>query len=228
MTAHSGEGDDLAAGLSAEALVKAAAVVACYPVKRSALIPLCHLAQSEAGYLTPAAMQEIAKLVGVSAAEVRGTAGFYDMLHLEPVGRYVIACCTNIACMLAGAYEVLAHAEDTLGVRVGGTTADGLFTLEEAECLAGCDKAVCVQVNHRFFGPIDQDGFTALIGALAEGRLTDTVPPHGVLSRVSRSVGMPAAAGNDGTPSGRPPVDVGMPETRTARPSAARPARTSP
>ena len=186
---HHGEG-----GLSPETLARAEALIGCYPKRRSALIPLCHLAQGEEGYLTPGAMEDIARLVGCSPAEVRGTASFYDMLHTEPVGRYVIAMCTNIACMLGGAYEVLTHAEDRLGIRVGGTTPDGLFTLEEAECLAGCDKAVCVQVNHRFFGPIDTDAFDALVEDLAEGRLSESVPPHGVLNRVSRSVGMPAQA----------------------------------
>ncbi|MGH9299426.1 MAG: NAD(P)H-dependent oxidoreductase subunit E, partial [Acidimicrobiales bacterium] len=124
---------------------------------------------------------------------VRGTASFYDMLHTEPVGRYVVAICTNIACMLAGAYEVLAHAEARLGIRAGQTTADGMFSLEEAECLAGCDQAVCVQVNHRYFGPVDREAFDELTGDLAAGRLDDTVPHHGVLNRVSRSVGLPAA-----------------------------------
>jgi NADH-quinone oxidoreductase subunit E len=179
-------------GLSSENLTKAEAIVACYPERRSALIPLCHLAQSEHGYLTSESMEDIATLVGCSPAEVRGTASFYDMLHIEPVGRYVFAVCTNIACMLAGAYEVLSHAEGRLGIRVGQTTPDSLFTLEEAECLAGCDRAVCVQVNHRFFGPIDPDAFDQLVDDLAGGRLHDTVPPHGVLSRVSRTVGLPA------------------------------------
>jgi NADH-quinone oxidoreductase E subunit len=181
-------------GLSSENLAKAEAIVACYPERRSALIPLCHLAQGEHGYLTAESMLDIAGLVGCSAAEVRGTASFYDMLHTEPVGRYVFAVCTNIACMLAGAYEVLSHAQKRLGIRAGQTTPDGLFTLEEAECLAGCDKAVCVQVNHRFFGPIDESKFDQLVVDLTGGRLDDTVPPHGVLSRVSRSVGLPAKA----------------------------------
>jgi len=143
-------------------------------------------------------MEDIAELVGCTPAEVRGTATFYDMLHTEPVGRFVVTVCTNIACMLAGAYEVLEHAEVSLGVSVGQTTADGEFTLEEAECLAGCDIAPCVQVNHRFFGPIDQDGFDALTEELRSGRLADTVPTHGILSRVERNVGLPAAWGAGG------------------------------
>ena len=174
--------------------VRAEAIVACYPKARSALIPLCHLAQSQDGWLTPEAMEEIADLVDCTPAEVRGTATFYDMLHTEPVGRHVLTVCTNIACMLAGAYEVLHHAEDALGISAGQTTADGEFTLEEAECLAGCDKAPCVQVNHRFFGPLDPEGFDRLADDLRAGRLAETVPTHGVLSRVERNVGLPGLA----------------------------------
>ncbi len=182
------------ARLSPENLAKAGAIVACYPKPRSALIPLCHLAQSQDGWLSPEAMEDIAALVGCTPAEVRGTATFYDMLHTEPVGRHVVSVCTNIACMLQGAFEVLEHAEASLGISVGQTTPDGEFTLEEAECLAGCDLAPCVQVNHRFFGPIDPEGFDWLAEELRSGRLADTVPDHGVLSRVERSVGLPALA----------------------------------
>ncbi len=178
--------------LSAENRLRAEAIVACYPRPRSALIPLCHLAQSQEGWLTCEAMEDIAGLVGCTPAEVRGTATFYDMLHTEPVGRHVFSVCTNNACMLAGAYEVLDHAEASLGISVGQTTDDGEFTLEEAECLAGCDKAPCVQVNHRFFGPLDPEGFDRLADELRSGRLADTVPAHGTLSRVERNVGLPA------------------------------------
>lgn len=180
------------AGLSADNLARAEEIVACYPERRSGLVPLCHLAQSQDGYLTDEAIEDIARVVGCSSAEVRGTASFYDMLHTEPVGRYVVAVCTNIACMLAGAYEVLDHASRRLGIRPGQTTADGMFSLEEAECLAGCDQAVCVQVNHRFFGPLDPSAFDQLIADLSDGELGETVPPHGVLSRVARRVGLPA------------------------------------
>lgn len=178
------------AHLNPDNLAKAKRLVALYPEPRSALIPLCHLAQAQDGYLTAEAMVDIAELVGVSAAEVRGTATFYDMLHTEPVGRYVIACCTNIACLLGGAYELLEHAEQRLGVRVGQTTADGSFTLEEAECLAACDVAPCVQVNHRFFGPLDAESFDQLVKDLSNGSLADEVPQHGVLNRVDRTVGL--------------------------------------
>ena len=134
---------------TAEMAARAAELVSLYPEPRSALVPLCHLAQEQDGWLTPEAMEEIAELVGVTPAEVRGTASFYDMLHTEPVGRYLVSVCTNIACLLGGAEELLEHAERRLGVRAGGTTADGMFTLEDAECLADCDRTPCVTVNHR-------------------------------------------------------------------------------
>jgi NADH-quinone oxidoreductase E subunit len=178
--------------LNADITERAKALVALYPHPRSALIPLCHLAQEQDGWLRPEALVEIAELCGVTAAEVRGTATFYDMLFTEKVGTYVVAVCTNIACMLNGALELLEHAESVLGVRAGGTTADGMFTLHESECLADCDRTVCVQVNHRYVGPQNPESFDALLDDLRGGNLSDTVPPHGTLIRVRRSVGLQA------------------------------------
>jgi NADH-quinone oxidoreductase subunit E len=178
--------------LDAELRQQAEQLVALYPEKRSALIPLCHLAQEQDGWLVPEAVSEIAELCGVTAAEVRGTATFYDMLHVEPVGKYAVAVCTNIACLLGGALELLEHAEATLGVRAGGTTRDGVFTLHEAECLADCDKTPCVQVNHRYVGAQTPASFDALVDDLRAGRLSDTIPNHGTLVRVRRTVGLQA------------------------------------
>jgi len=178
--------------LSADLLERARDLVALYPEPRSALIPLCHLAQEQDGWLRPEAMSEIADLVGVTAAEVRGTATFYDMLHTEPVGTYVVSVCTNIACLLGGAQELLEYAESTLGVRAGGTTTDGVFTLEESECLADCDRTPCVQVNHRYVGGQTPESFDQLVADLRSGSLDETVPHHGTLIRVRRSVGLEA------------------------------------
>ena len=170
-------------------------LVTLYPEPRSALIPLCHLAQEQDGWLRPEAIEEIAELCGVTAAEVRGTATFYDMLYTEPVGTYVVAVCTNIACMLDGALELLEHAEGALGVRAGGTTPDGVFTLHEAECLADCDQTPCVQVNHRYVGAQTPESFDRLLADLRSGALAETVPSHGTLVRVKRSVGLVADRG---------------------------------
>jgi NADH-quinone oxidoreductase subunit E len=167
-------------------------LIALYPHPRSALIPILHVLQEQDGYLTEDGMGHVGELVDLSAAEVRGTATFYDMFHFEPVGRYLIAVCTNIACMLQGAYRLLEHIEDRLGVAPGGTTEDGLFTLEDAECLALCGNAPCVTVNWRFFGDVDPERFDEIAGDLRAGRLDDEVPPHGTLSRATEE--QPAAA----------------------------------
>lgn len=180
--------------LTAENRKRAAELIALYPERRSALIPLCHLAQEQDGWLRPEAIEEIAELCETTPAEVRGTSTFYDMLHTEPVGRYLIAVCSNIACLLGGAMELLEHAESRLGTRVGGTTSDGMFTLEEAECLADCDRTPCVQVNHRFVGGLSPEAFDTLIEELRSGGRQDEIPPHGTLVRVRRDGGLRVSA----------------------------------
>jgi NADH-quinone oxidoreductase subunit E len=175
------------AHLTPDRLVRARELIDLYPEPRSALVPLCHLAQEQDGWLTPEAMEDIAALVDVTPAEVFGTASFYDMLHTEPIGKHLVAVCTNIACLLGGAVELLAHAETSLGVNTGGTTPDGAITLEEAECLADCDQAPCVQVNHRFVGAQTPASFDRLMDDLRSGARDDDIPPHGTLNRVARS-----------------------------------------
>ncbi len=181
--------------LSSDMVARARKVIALYPEPRSALIPLCHLAQEQDGWLTPEAMVDIAALVGVTPGEVLGTASFYDMLHTEPVGRYVVAVCTNIACLLNGASELLEHAEGSLGIGSGGTTADGVITLEEAECLADCDRAPCVQVNHRYVGAQTPESFDQLVADLRSGGRNGDIPPHGTLVRVRRTNGLSMSPG---------------------------------
>lgn len=168
---------------------RAEEIVALYPHPRSATLPLCHLAQEQDGYLTADAMVEIAELTETTPAEVRGTASFYDLFHLEPVGTYVVGVCTNIACLLAGGLELLAHAERSLGVAAGETTAEGTFTLEECECLGDCDVAPCVQVNSRFVRTTTPDAFDSLIERLRSD-VPDEIPRFGLLSRIRRSVGL--------------------------------------
>jgi NADH-quinone oxidoreductase subunit E len=178
--------------LSGDVLERARQTIALYPEPRSALIPLCHMAQEQDGWLTPEAMADIAELVGVTPTEVLGTATFYDMLHTEPVGTHLVAVCTNIACLLNGALELLDHASATLGVNAGGTTADGTITLEEAECLADCDRTPCVQVNHRFVGAQTPESFDRLIEELRTGARDADIPSHGTLNRVQRDGGLRA------------------------------------
>ena len=179
--------------LSAEMVDRARETIALYPHPRSALIPLLHLAQEQDGHLTEEAMTHIGELLDLTPAEVYGTATFYDMLFTEPVGRHLIAICTNIACLLNGGYELLEHAEQRLGVKAGTTTPDGQFTIEEVECIALCGQAPCLAVNWRFFGNVTDESFDRLVDDLAAGRLADEVPPHGTLCRVRRSVGLVAS-----------------------------------
>lgn len=169
---------------------RATDLMALYPKRRSALLPLLHVLQEQDGHLSQDGMEHVAELVGLLPAEVLSVASFYDMFKLEPVGRYVLGICTNIACMLEGAEELLHHAEERLGVKDEGTTSDGLFTLEEVECVAHCDKAPCLQANYRYFGPLTDEGFDQLVDDLAAGRLRDVVPPHGTLVRVRRDRGL--------------------------------------
>jgi NADH-quinone oxidoreductase subunit E len=157
--------------------------IARYPRARSALIPLCHLAQEQDGYLTEDAMEHIAELVGVTPAEVLGTASFYEMFKLEPVGDYVVNVCTNISCMLMGGEELLHDLERKLDIKAGSTTPDGKFTLEDVECIAACTEAPCLQVNYRYFHRVTHGEVSQLIDDLRSGTRTD-VPRHGTLSRI--------------------------------------------
>jgi len=171
---------------------RAEELVALYPRPRSAMLPLLHLTQEQDGYVSPEGIAEVAELTGTTTADVRGTAAFYDMFHLEPVGKYVVGVCTNIACLLAGGLELLDHASSTLGCAVGSTSDDGLFTLEETECLADCNFAPCVQVNHRFVRTTTPETFDTLVGELRDGRRDHDIPTHGTLLRVRRSGGLHA------------------------------------
>jgi NADH-quinone oxidoreductase subunit E len=163
-------------------------IIAKFPRKKSALIPLLHLAQEQDGHVTQSAMQHLAELVEVTPAEVYGTASFYEMFKFEPVGRYCINVCTNISCQLVGGWELLEHAEQSLGVKPGGTTADGLFTLEDVECIAACTEAPALQVNYRYRTRVTAEAFDQLVQDLRAGRLDGEIPPHGTLARVRQTL----------------------------------------
>jgi NADH-quinone oxidoreductase subunit E len=213
------------ARLTPENTQRAREVIALYPQPRSALIPVLHIAQEQDGYLTGEAMTHIGELIGLNSAEVRGTATFYDMLFLEPVGRYLLSVCTNIACLLNGAYELLEHIEHSLDVKAGGTTSDGVFTVEEVECIAFCGNAPCLTANWRYFGDVTPATFDALVDDLRMGRLADVVPPHGTLCQARRAVGLPAAGFTGPAPAApaaaRPPAAEAPAAPAPATPAAA-------
>ena len=168
--------------------VLAREIIGRYPKARSATIPLLHVAQQQNGYITNEAIAHIAELVGATPAEVLGTCTFYEMFKMQPVGKYLINICTTMSCALMGAEQLLEHAEQHLGIKAGGTTPDGLFTLERAECQAACTEAPCLQANYRYRYRVSSAQLDEFLDDLADGRLDAEIPPHGVVARVRQSI----------------------------------------
>lgn len=199
------------ARLNAANLVVAQEIISRYPVPRSALIPLLHLAQEQDGYVAEDAMAHIAELVGVAPAEVMGTCSFYEMLKRHPVGDYMVNICHGISCHLLGASELIHHAEAALGVKPGGTTDDGKITLEAVECIAACTEAPCLQVNYRYRNRVTTDDFDELVAELRADAAG--VAPHGQLAKVRQHIGDDRRAGVS------PPDGQGEPAWMARNPS---------
>ncbi len=170
-------------------------IVARYPKRRSAIIPLLHLSQEQHGWICDDAMIEIAGLVDATPAEIKGTGTFYEMFKFHPVGKYVVNICGTMSCKLMGADELLHHAEQKLGITVGDTTEDGLITLEHAECQAACTEAPTLQVNYRHEYRVTTDDFDRLVDDLAAGSRDGDIPVHGTLARVRQDIPADRAVG---------------------------------
>jgi NADH-quinone oxidoreductase subunit E len=125
-------------------------LIGLYEDSRSALIPMAHLFQEHEGYTSPDALNAIAYLLKLPLAVVESTISFYSLFYRKPVGRYMLQVCRNLSCLINGAEQIMAYFREQLGVGHLETTADGLFSYEEVECLASCDRAPCMQVNLRF------------------------------------------------------------------------------
>ncbi len=149
---------------SDERLAEIEALVKRYPSPQSALMPVLYMAQEDFGYLSMDAQQMIADVLGLRLMQVREVVTFYTMFREQPCGTYLLEVCTNAGCMLNGANELVAHMCDTLGISVGETTSDGLFTVTEVECAGACGGAPVVQVNniyHEKATPETMDAFIA-------------------------------------------------------------------
>jgi len=144
-----------------------------YPSRRSALLPALHLAQRSEGAVGSELLGEIAALVGVPVSEAYGVQTYYTMFERKPLGRFHLQVDTNIPAMLAGAEAIVAHLERRLGIAVGQTTADGLFTLSTVECLASCGTCPVIQVNDRYYENMTPKRTDALIAALCDGTMPD-------------------------------------------------------
>lgn len=149
---------------SADAKQKIAAACERYPTKKPVVMQALHLAQKEHGHLSDEALQLVARTLDLPYAHVYGVATFYTMYRREPGGRQTIRMCTNISCMLRGAYDVLAAFEQKLGLAAGESNAE--FTLVEEECIAACANAPCAVVGTEYLLDIKPEQVDSLIARL--------------------------------------------------------------
>jgi NADH-quinone oxidoreductase subunit E len=143
----------------------ARATMARYPQRKSAVLPLLHLAQDQDGYVTPEAIEEIADLLDLTPALVLGTCSFYTMFKRAPVGELLVSVCTNVSCLVNGGPDLLAHLQRAYAE-------DGDVTVEEVECIAACDLAPVLQINYEFHGPVQGPDAEVLIDEYKRGKRT--------------------------------------------------------
>ena len=145
------------------------AVAAQYPVARSAILPALRIAQERhGGWLPPEAFEEVGEALDLTPAYCKAVASFYDMFHLEPVGRHLVEICTNVSCALVGAQQVVEAFEEELGVRPGDTTEDGAVTLRTIECAGGCGWGTVVVVDHRYREPVRAEDVPRIVQELRD------------------------------------------------------------
>ena len=148
-------------------------LVTIYPLRRSALVPMLLYAQDEIGYVSDAVVTEIAQRIGIFELDVRNVLSYYSMLRTRPAGKYNVQVCTNISCMLRGGFELLDHCKHKLGIGHKEVTPDGLFSLEEVECIGACCWAPAVQVNYDFHENLTPAKMDQVLEDYAAGRGTD-------------------------------------------------------
>jgi NADH-quinone oxidoreductase E subunit len=141
----------MAVEFSAAAMKEFEAIIARYPKKEAAMLPVLYLAQREFGHIGQEAIDYVAKLMGQSSARVYGVVSFYTMFNTKPIGRHHIQVCRTLSCALRGAEMVTSTIKGKLGIDPGQTTPDGRFTLSEVECLASCGTAPMMQVNDDYY-----------------------------------------------------------------------------
>ena len=150
-----------------EALARIEKILSRYPTRQAALLPILWVAQETWGWISKEAAEEVARIVGVTAAHVDGVLTFYTMYNLRPVGKNLLQICTSISCHLAGAGRLIERCRQRLGVGLEQTTPDGKFTVIEVECIAGCDKAPSLMVNDTYHEPVDEKALDALLDKLS-------------------------------------------------------------
>jgi NADH-quinone oxidoreductase subunit E len=148
-------------------------LVTIYPLKRSALVPMLLYAQDEVGYVSDAVVREIAQRLDLLELDVRNVLSYYSMLRTKPAGKYNVQVCTNISCMLRGGYEILDHCKHKLGIGHKETTRDGVFSLEEVECIGACCWAPAIQINYDFHENLTPAKVDALFQLYRDGKGKD-------------------------------------------------------
>jgi NADH-quinone oxidoreductase subunit E len=148
-------------------------LAAIYPMKRSALVPMLLYAQDEVGYISDAVVAEIARRLDLLELDVRNVLSYYSMLRTKPSGKYNVQVCTNISCMLRGGYEILDHCKAKLGIGHKQTTPDGVFSLEEVECIGACCWAPAIQINYDFHDDLTTEKVDVLLDMYRAGQGKD-------------------------------------------------------
>ncbi len=138
-----------------ENLKKIDDVLKKYPVKKPAVMPVLYIAQEQNGYISNEVINEVAKILEITAEEVLGVVTFYTMYFQKPMGKHHIQVCTNVSCMLRGAYPIWDKVREKLGIENGGVTADSQFSLEEVECMGSCGTAPMIAVNEDYYENLD-------------------------------------------------------------------------
>jgi NADH-quinone oxidoreductase E subunit len=156
----------MAVEFSPETLKKFEETVSRYPKKEAAMLPVLYLAQQEFGYLSPEAIDYVAKLMGQSPAKVHGIVSFYTMYNMKPIGRHHIQVCRTLSCALGGAEKITDFIKKKLAIELGQTTADGRFTLSEVECLASCGTAPMMQINDDYYENLNEEKVTEILQSL--------------------------------------------------------------
>lgn len=146
-------------------------LITLHPSKRAGLLMALHAMRNEIGYLTIEDLTELSSIIGESPAEIQSTANFYEMFHLQRPVKIRISACTSVSCMLRGCDEIVEYLKSRLGIGFGETTPDGLFHLEEAECLGACDTAPAIVINDKYFGNLTVNGLELLLNDLLAGKI---------------------------------------------------------
>lgn len=164
--------------LSPEREAKLKTILARYPNKMAACIPVLHLAQDQNGWVSDEVTAWVATTLGLSAAHVYGVASFYTLFNREPVGRHQVWVCRTLSCALRGADAILAHCEKELGIHVGETSADGAVTLRTAECLASCGTGPMMQVDREYHEDLSKGDVDVILDRLRKPAPANKSAPH--------------------------------------------------